>query len=210
MPSPSGAERDRVAVQDVVGEPVDDLRRRAGGGHVRRRGRAQRFGADVPASATPSGPVRPGRGSARRPCSNQARVRSRGRCRLRGEAPGGSSPRMAESSPRTWTACACQAARCSAEAAGFVLGFAGFQGGLLGERDRLDRGRRASVVAAGRRWRVRLAGRRSGAVATTSGPAARVDPDDLPDRTLAAGRRRCGVRSGRRRWRLRWASRAVL
>ena len=59
------------------------------------------------------------------------------------------------------------------ERAGFVLGGAGFQGGALGQRDGLDRGRRAAVVGLELRRPVRRGGRRSrpgGRTRTRSAP----------------------------------------
>ena len=71
------------------------------------------------------------------------------------------------------------------QGAGFVFGVAGFQGGLLGELDRLDHAGRAAVVALEGGGQLAAAGLDGGAAGGPALVQGRVDPDDLADRAFA-------------------------
>ena len=97
------------------------------------------------------------------------------------------------------------------QGARFVLGVAGLQGGLLGELDRLDRGRRPAVVAPGTRSassprRASMPARRVDQRCVQPG----VDADDLADRALAAVGAGTFGEAGARVGSCRCCSRAVL
>ena len=70
--------------------------------------------------------------------------------------------------------------------AGFVLGVAGLQGGLLGQLDRLDRGRRPAVLGLELRPPARPGGRRSGPGGSTRPWRVLGHADDLADARLPA------------------------
>ena len=80
-----------------------------------------------------------------------------------------------------------------AEGAGFVLGFAGFQGGLLGEFQRLDDGRGAAVLGLEPGGQLGAAGVDRGPAGGPGDEQRRVEPGHFADRALAG----IGVRAAR-------------
>ena len=91
-----------------------------------------------------------------------------------------------------------------------MFGVAGFQGRLLGQVQRFDRGRRAAMIVLELDGELAAAGVDVGAAGRPALVQARVDTDDLPDRPLAADRCRAVRRTARPSVSRRCCSRAVL
>ena len=167
MPSSGAGEGDRPAVEDLVDQQVDE---RVGllGGHVGGADLALRLGADVPDL--------PGRaaflhrrqdpiGGLARPSAASTIVAVLRRRAERRRAP---STATASGPPSTAAASAEPGRALLGQGAGFVLGVAGLQGGLLGQLQRFDRGRWPAVVVLELGWPARRGGPRCGRGGSTS------------------------------------------